>query len=54
MKRVHKFNFRKNTLNKKFGFPLTMTEEEMAKNSVHIKYGTADYLNIFGKVVESI
>lgn len=31
MKRVHKFNFRKNTLNKKFGFPLTMTEEEMAK-----------------------
>lgn len=28
-KRVHKFNFRKVTLHKKYGFPLTMTEKEM-------------------------
>lgn len=30
-KRVHKFNFSKRVLNKKYGFPLTMTETEMAK-----------------------
>ena len=29
IKRVHKFNFRKNILNGKYGFPLTMTESEM-------------------------
>ena len=29
--RFHKFNFRKNILNKKYGLPLTMTETEMAK-----------------------
>jgi very-short-patch-repair endonuclease len=29
--RVHKFNFRKKTLNKKFGLPLSMTEREMTK-----------------------
>lgn len=29
--RKHKFNFRKNTLHKKYGFPLTMTENEMTK-----------------------
>jgi len=28
-KRAHKFNFRKNTLSKKYGLPLTMTETEM-------------------------
>ena len=28
-KRVHKFNFRKGILHKKYGFPLTMTEKEM-------------------------
>lgn len=27
---IHKFNFRKQTLHKKYGFPLTMTETEMA------------------------
>ena len=29
--RIHKFNFRKKLLNKKYGLPLTMTESEMAK-----------------------
>lgn len=29
-KRLHKFNFRKQILHKKYGFPLTMTETEMA------------------------
>lgn len=29
--RKHKFGFRKNILHKKYGFPLTMTENEMAK-----------------------
>jgi hypothetical protein len=30
-KRVHKFNFRKKTLNKKYGLPMTMTEREMTE-----------------------
>ena len=30
-KRVHKMTFNKKTLNRKYGFPLTMTETEMAK-----------------------
>ena len=30
-KRIHKFNFRKQILHKKHGFPLTMTESEMVK-----------------------
>ena len=30
-KRFHKFNFRKQTLHRKYGFPFTMTETEMAK-----------------------
>lgn len=30
-KRFHKFNFRKQIMHKKYGFPLTMTETEMAK-----------------------
>ena len=30
-KRVHKMAFNKNTLSRKYGFPLTMTETEMAK-----------------------
>ena len=30
-RRIHKFNFRKNTVNLKYGLPLTMTESEMAK-----------------------
>jgi len=29
--RVHKFNFRKNTLNIRYGLPLSMTESEMTK-----------------------
>ena len=29
--RIHKFNFRKQKLSKKYGFPVTMTELEMAK-----------------------
>lgn len=29
VKRLHKFNFRKTLLHKRFGFPLTMTEREM-------------------------
>jgi len=29
--RIHKFNFRKQKLHKKYGLPLTMTEEEMCK-----------------------
>ena len=31
LNRVHKFNFRKNTLHKKYGFPLTMTESQMTE-----------------------
>ena len=30
-KRYHKFGFRKQILNKKYGLPMTMTESEMAK-----------------------
>jgi len=30
-KRIHKFNFRKQILHKKYGLPLTMTETEMAR-----------------------
>lgn len=29
--RIHKFNFRKNTINLKYGLPLTMTESEMTQ-----------------------
>ena len=29
--RIHKFNFRKEILHKKYGLPLSMTENEMAK-----------------------
>ena len=29
--RIHKFNFRKNHLHKRYGFPLTMTESEMTE-----------------------
>lgn len=35
--RIHKFNFRKNTLHKKYGFPLTMTESQMAKELRYYK-----------------
>ena len=31
IERIHKFNFRKQILHKKYGFPLTMTEREMTK-----------------------
>jgi hypothetical protein len=31
IKRIHKFNFRKQKLHKKFNLPLTMTENEMTK-----------------------
>ena len=31
-KRIHKFNFRKQVLHRKYGFPLTMSEKEMADN----------------------
>lgn len=30
-KRIHKFNFRKNVLHRKYGFPLSMTESQMAE-----------------------
>ena len=30
-KRYHKFNFRKNILNKRYNLPLTMTETEITK-----------------------
>lgn len=33
LKRIHKFNLRKKILSKKYGFPLSMTEEEMAKKA---------------------
>lgn len=32
IERLHKFNFRKATLNRKYGLPLTMTETEMTKS----------------------
>ena len=35
--RLHKFNFRKQILHKKYGFPLTMTEDEMTKNLGYMK-----------------
>ena len=36
-KRVHKFNFRKKILNKKYGLPLSMTESEMTKELGYYK-----------------
>lgn len=36
-KRIHKFNFRKKTLHRKYGFPLSMTEKEMAKELGYYK-----------------
>ncbi len=36
-KRIHKFNFRKQILNKKYGFPLSMTETEMIKELGYVK-----------------
>lgn len=36
-KRIHKFNFRKQILNKKYGFPLSMTETEMIKKLGYVK-----------------
>ena len=36
-KRIHKFNFRKQILHKKYGFPLTMTESEMTKQLGYYK-----------------
>lgn len=35
--RIHKFNMRKNTLHKKYGVPLTMTESEMTKQLGYAK-----------------
>jgi hypothetical protein len=35
--RIHKFNFRKQTLHKKYGLPLTMTESKMAKELGYYK-----------------
>jgi hypothetical protein len=35
--RQHKFAFRKNRLNKKYGLPLSMTEEEMTENLGYTK-----------------
>ena len=35
--RFHKFGFRKQTLHKKYGFPLTMTETEMTKELGYVK-----------------
>ena len=37
VERIHKFNFRKQNLNRKYGFPLTMTESEMAKELDYVK-----------------
>lgn len=36
-KRIHKFNFRKQILHKKYGFPLTMTEREMTEKLGYYK-----------------
>ena len=36
-KRFHKFNFRKQILHKKYGFPLTMTESEMTEKLGYYK-----------------
>lgn len=36
-KRIHKFNFRKTKLSKRYGFPLSMTENEMAKKLGYYK-----------------
>ena len=35
--RVHKFNFRKNALHRKYGLPLTMTEKEMTEKLGYYK-----------------
>jgi hypothetical protein len=37
VERIHKFNFRKQTLHKKYGLPLTMTESKMAKELGYYK-----------------
>lgn len=36
-KRIHKFNFRKQKLHKKYGFPLTMTEKQMTEELGYYK-----------------
>lgn len=36
-RRFHKFNFRKQTLHKKYGFPLSMTEFEMTKKLGYVR-----------------
>ena len=36
-KRIHKFRFRKKNLNKKYGFPMTMTEREMTEKLGYYK-----------------
>ena len=49
-KRVHKFNFRKQTLHKKYGLPLTMTESEMAQELGYSKIWDCGLLKFVWKM----
>ena len=49
-KRVHKFNFRKQTLHKKYGLPLTMTESEMAQELGYSKIWDCGLLKFIWKM----
>ena len=48
-KRIHKFNFRKQILNKKYGFPLSMTETEMIKELGYVKIWNCGLLKFIWK-----
>ena len=56
VKRIHKFNLRKNILHKKYNLPLSMTEDEMTKSLKfykiydcglirYVKYNKSETLN---------
>jgi hypothetical protein len=52
-KRIHKFNFRKNVLHKKYGFPLSMTETQMAEKLNAYKIWDCGLLKYVWKKTES-
>ena len=55
LERIHKFNFRKQNLNKKYGFPLTMTESEMAEQLHAVKIWDCGLLKyVWGSDVSTI
>ena len=53
MERIHKFNYRKNTLHKKYGLPLTMTEHEMTDAlKIYKIYDCGLYKYVWKKIKE--